>query len=76
MNQKIDRGTILAIANNAVREAQRKSLKKGIANVYTKNGVIYFQLPDGTITMDNPYKSATSKRALRVKRKRVLSTKS
>ncbi len=69
MNQKIDRGTILAIANNAVRRAQRKSLERGIPNVYTKNGVIYFQLPDGTITMDNPYKSATSKRALSLRPK-------
>ena len=55
MKNKIDKKTIQAIANNAVREAQKKSLKNGIANVYSKNGVIYFQLPDGTITMQNPF---------------------
>jgi hypothetical protein len=55
MKNKIDKKTIQAIANDAVREAQRKSLKNGIANVYSKNGVIYFQLPDGTITMKNPF---------------------
>ena len=55
MKNKIDKQTIQAIANNAVREAQKNSLKNGIANVYSKNGVIYFQLPDGTITMQNPF---------------------
>jgi tRNA A37 threonylcarbamoyladenosine dehydratase len=55
MKNKIDKKTIQAIANDAVREAQRKSLKNGIANVYSKNKVIYFQLPDGTITMKNPF---------------------
>jgi hypothetical protein len=55
MKNKIDKKTIQTIANNAVREAQRKSLENGIANVYSKNGVIYFQLPDGTITMKNPF---------------------
>ncbi len=57
METKIDKTTIQAIANNAVREAQKKSLENGVANVYSKNGVIYFQLPDGTITMQNPYES-------------------
>jgi hypothetical protein len=55
MNKTIDRRTILTIANNAVRKAQRDSLANGVANVYTKNKVIYFQLPDGTITMENPF---------------------
>ncbi len=52
---KIDKKTIQKIANNAVRRAQKKSLENGVANVYSKNGVIYFQLPDGTITMQNPF---------------------
>ena len=45
---------ILKIASKAVKEAQRKSLENGIANVYSKNGRIYFQLPDGTITETKP----------------------
>lgn len=51
---------ILKVASKAVKEAQRKSLKNGIANVYSKNGQIYFQLPDGTITQEMPkeYKQA------------------
>ncbi len=55
---KIDKETIQTIANNAVREAQKRSLENGVANVYSKNGVIYFQLPDGTITMQNPFKKS------------------
>jgi len=45
---------ILKVASKAVKEAQKKSLKNGVANVYSKNGRIYFQLPDGTITEQTP----------------------
>lgn len=46
--------SILKVASKAVKEAQRKSLENGVANVYSKNGQIYFQLPDGTITQEIP----------------------
>ena len=59
---------IQKIANNAVREAQRKSLENGIPNVYSKNGVQYFQLPDGTITMENPFESGEFKERLDILR--------
>ena len=55
---------IQQIANDAVREAQRKSLENGIPNSYTKNGVLYFQLPDGTITMENPFEKGELKERL------------
>jgi hypothetical protein len=55
---------IQQIANDAVREAQRKSLENGIPNSYTKNGVMYFQLPDGTITMENPFEKGELKERL------------
>jgi len=55
---------IQQIGNNAVREAQRKSLENGIPNVYSKNDVLYFQLPDGTITMDNPFEKGKLKEQL------------
>jgi hypothetical protein len=66
MTQKIEitDDMIQQIANNAVREAQRKSLENGIPNSYTKNGVLYFQLPDGTITMENPFESGELKERL------------
>lgn len=45
---------ILKIATEAVKNAQKDSLQKGIANVYSKNGTLFFQLPDGTITQEIP----------------------
>lgn len=45
---------ILKVASKAVKEAQKKSLENGVSNVYSKNGQIYFQLPNGTITQELP----------------------
>ncbi len=45
---------ILKIASKAVKKAQKKSLDNGVANVYSKNGQIYFQLPNGSITQTKP----------------------
>ena len=45
---------ILKVASKALKEAQRKSLENGVANVYSKNGFIYFQLPNGEITQEKP----------------------
>ena len=56
--------TIQQIGNDAVREAQKNNLENGIPNVYSKNGVMYFQLPDGTITMDNPFEKGELKERL------------
>ncbi len=52
---------IQKIGNSAIRKAQKESLKKGIPNVYSKNKIIYFQLPDGIITMKNPFKKMKNK---------------
>ncbi len=54
---------LIKIANKSAKEAQRRSLKNGVANVYSKNGTIYFQLPDGTITQEVPkqYKALSKK---------------
>jgi tRNA A37 threonylcarbamoyladenosine dehydratase len=56
--------TIQQIGNDAVRTAQKKNLENGIPNVYSKNGVMYFQLPDGTITMENPFEKGELKKRL------------
>ena len=56
--------TIQQIGNDAVRAAQKKNLENGIPNVYSKNGVMYFQLPDGTITMENPFEKGELKERL------------
>jgi len=51
----LDKGWIIKVANSAVRKSQKESHRRGIANIYTKNKVVYYQLPDGTITMKNPF---------------------
>lgn len=64
MEDKIVDETILQKINQASKEAQKKSLENGVPNVYSKNGVIYYQLPDGTITMDDPFAKGELKKRL------------
>lgn len=45
---------ILKVGKKSVKDAQKDSLKRGIANVYSKNKRLYFQLPDCTITEQVP----------------------
>ena len=45
---------ILAIANQAVREAQDENRRLGIANAYSVNGTVVWQLPDGSISVKKP----------------------
>jgi hypothetical protein len=45
---------ILKSGNYAVKKAQENSLKKGIPNVYSKNGRLYYELPNGEITSKIP----------------------
>jgi len=63
--QTIDKDLIQRIGNDAVRLAQKKSLENGVPNTYSKNGVQYFQLPDGTITMENPFEQGELKERLK-----------
>ena len=55
---------IQQIGNDAVREVQKQNLENGIPNVYSKNGVDYYQLPDGTITMQDPFAHGELKKRL------------
>lgn len=43
------------IANRAAKRAQEENRKKGIPNVYSFNGHIYYELPNGELTKENPY---------------------
>ncbi len=45
------------IGNRAVKNAQEENHKNGLPNVYSKNKRLYYELPDGTITMQDPLKS-------------------
>ena len=44
---------IQRIGNIAVRKAQEENRRKGIPNVYSRNGRLYFELPDGKLTDEN-----------------------
>ena len=45
---------VTRIGNLAVHAAQEENRRKGIANVYSLNGKIVWQLPDGRITTVRP----------------------
>jgi len=44
---------IQRIGNTAVRRAQDENRRKGVPNVYSRNGILYFELPDGKLTDEN-----------------------
>ncbi len=46
---------MLRIGNRAVKKAQDSNRRKGIANVYSKNGKPVFELPSGKITTSSPF---------------------
>ncbi|HET6569803.1 MAG TPA: hypothetical protein VFG50_17690 [Rhodothermales bacterium] len=43
------------IESRAVHKAQEKNRRLGILNAYSRNGVLYFELPDGTVTQEDPF---------------------
>ena len=46
---------ISKIGNRAVKKAQEENRRKGLPSVYSKNKRLYYELPDGTITMKDPF---------------------
>lgn len=52
LNKLSDKITYLG--NLAVHEAQEENRKNGVPNVYSLNGKIVWQMPDGSITEKNP----------------------
>ncbi len=45
---------LLQICRIAVRKAQAESRAMGVANVYSINGQLYYELPNGEITRTQP----------------------
>jgi hypothetical protein len=43
------------IGNRAVRNAQAENRRLGIPNAYSRRGRLYFELPSGEITEDDPF---------------------
>ena len=50
--QKADE--FMRICRSAVRKAQAESRRLGVANVYSFNGVHYFELPNGDYSRTKP----------------------
>lgn len=51
---------IRKIGNRAVRKAQEESRRLGVPNVYSINGTLYYERPDGTLTTEDPYPGSPS----------------
>ena len=47
---------VIRIANQAVNKAQEENRRLGLPNVFTKNGKLYYELPNGEITTESPLK--------------------
>lgn len=54
---------MLRIATQAAKKAQEENRKKGIPNVYDLNGHLYYELPNGELTKEDPYPLVTEKDA-------------
>jgi hypothetical protein len=46
------------VGNRAVREAQEENRRRGIPNVYSINGILYWELPNGELSRTDPYKQS------------------
>ena len=46
---------MVLIGNRAVHKAQAESRRMGVPNVYSHNGTLYYELPDGRLTTENPF---------------------
>jgi hypothetical protein len=44
------------VGNEAIHEAIENNRKKGIPNAFSRNGKLYWEMPDGKITDENPVK--------------------
>lgn len=45
---------MLRIANQAAAEAQTENKKYGLPRLFVRNGVLYYELPNGEITREKP----------------------
>ena len=45
----------LRIGSRAVLRAQEESRRLKVPNVYSHNGGLFYELPDGTLTADDPF---------------------
>jgi hypothetical protein len=51
---------LLRIGNRAVHAAQEENRRLGIPNVYSIGGILYWELPDGSLSRTDPYKARST----------------
>jgi hypothetical protein len=47
---------IARIGSQALHKAHKENHNHNLPNIFTRNDKLYFEMPDGTITTDNPFK--------------------
>lgn len=47
---------LMRIGSLAVHEAQQENRRLGIPNVYSINGILYYELPNGELSREDPFK--------------------
>ena len=45
---------IMRIGSKALREAHKENHRLGLPNIFSRNGKVYFEYPNGTITQEAP----------------------
>jgi len=55
---------IRRIGQRAVRQAQDNLRAKGIPLCFSRNGRIYYEMPDGSIQTENPYPELLRQRGI------------
>jgi hypothetical protein len=48
------------IGSRAVQQAQDESRRLNVPNVYSHNGTLYYELPDGRLTTEDPFEKQGS----------------
>lgn len=46
---------LVRIGRTAVAKAQEQCRQRGVPNVYSINGRIYYELPNGELSLEDPY---------------------
>jgi len=46
------------IGSRAVRKAQEESRRLGVPNVYCHNGILFYELPNGELTTEDPFRDS------------------
>lgn len=58
--QRVDE--LMRVCRSAVREAQAESRRLGVANVYSFDGQLYYELPNGEFSRKRPRPTESTER--------------